>query len=127
MAILTEGKNTAQFMVSEANGYRSREPGTVTVPANTTFSAGLILGQQTSGLKYVRHDTDGTDDGRRTEAGILFQTLVNSTGSAVDYSAVVVLRDCEVRGSDLTYEDGADAAAITASNVVLNSLGIAVR
>ena len=28
------------FLVSEANGHRSRAAGTVTVPANTTFAAG---------------------------------------------------------------------------------------
>lgn len=127
MAILTEGARKAEFMVSEANDWRSRDEGVVTVPANTTFAAGLVLGQQTSGLKFVRHDTDGTDDGRRTEAGILFAPLVNDTGSAVDYDATILVRDAEVNGSDLTYEAGADAAAITASNVALAALGIIVR
>lgn len=127
MTILTEGSRKAEFMLSEANDWRSRDAGVVTVPANTTFEAGLVLGQQTSGLKFVRHDTDGTDDGRRTEAGLLFEPLVNTTGSAVDFDAVVVVRDAEVTGSQLTYEDGADAAAITASNVALATLGLIVR
>lgn len=127
MAILTEGARKAEFMVSEANDWRSRDQGTVTVPANTTFAAGMVLGQQTSGLKFVRHDTDGTDDGRRTEAGLLFANLVNDTGSAVDFDATILVRDAEVNGTDLTYEDGADDAAKTASNVALAALGIIVR
>lgn len=127
MAILTEGARKAAFVVSEANDWRSRDAGTVTVPANTTFAAGMVLGQQATGLKFVRHDTDGTDDGRRTEAGLLFENLVNTTDSAVDYPATVYVRDAEVSGSDLTYEDGANAAAITASNVALAALGIIVR
>lgn len=127
MAILTEGARKAEFMVSEANDWRSRDQGTVTVPANTTFAAGMVLGQQTSGLKFVRHDTDGTDDGRRTEAGLLFANLVNDTVSAVDFDATILVRDAEVNGTDLTYEDGANDAAKTASNVALAALGIIVR
>ncbi|MEM6496736.1 MAG: head decoration protein [Pseudomonadota bacterium] len=115
------------FVVSEANGYRSRAAGVVTVPANTTFEAGLVLGQQTTGLKYVRHDTDGTNDGRRTEAALLSKTLKNDTASAADYNVTVIVRDCEVDGNQLTYEAGADAAAITASNTALASLGIIVK
>lgn len=127
MTILTEGSRKAEFMVSEANDWRSRDGGTVTVPANTTLEAGTVMGQQTSGDKFVRHDSDGTDDGRRAEAGILFANLVNDTGSAVDMDATIVTRDCEVKGDQLTYEDGADAAAITASNTALAALGIIVR
>jgi len=127
MAPITEGSRKADFLLSEANDWRSRDAGVVTVPANTTFAAGLVLGQQTTGLKFVRHDTDGTDDGRRVEAAVLFEPLVNATDSAVDYSAAVVVRDAEVIGAELTYEDGANAAAVTASNVALAALGIIVR
>ena len=127
MTILTEGSRKAEFMISEANDWRSRDAGVITVPANTTFESGTVLGQQTSGLKYVRHDTDGTDDGRRAEAALLFEPLVNTTNGALDFNATVLVRDCEVTGAELTYEDGADAAAITASNVALAALGLIVR
>lgn len=126
MTTLTEGKHTAQFLVSEANAYRSRDAATVTVPANTTYEAGTILGQITATKKYVRHDSDASD-GSENEAAILYDTLVNASESAVDNDATIINTDAEVRASDLTYEDGADAAAKTASNAALAALGIKVR
>ena len=126
MTTLTEGKRNADFLVSEANGHRSRDTGVVTVPANTTFEAGTILGQITASEKYVRHDS-GNADGSETEAAVLYETLVNDTGAGVDHTATIINRDAEVRGSDLVYEDGADAAAKSASNTALASLGIIVR
>ena len=53
MPTLTEGARNAKFIVSEANGYRSRETATVVVPANTTLNAGTILGFDVSVSKYV--------------------------------------------------------------------------
>ncbi|MBF9050646.1 head decoration protein [Roseobacter sp. HKCCD9010] len=126
MTILTEGARKAEFMISEANDWRSRDEVTVTVPANTTLEAGTVLGEITSSGKFVRHAA-GASDGSESEAGILFASLVNGTGSAVDFEATNLARDAEVRGSDLTYEDGADAAQITTSNAALAALGIIVR
>ncbi len=126
MAILTEGARKAQFLISEANGYRSREQGTVTVAGDTTLEAGSILGIVTSSGKYVRHAA-GASNGSQNEAGILYENLVNTTGSAVDFTATVVVRDAEVTKTDLTYEAGADAAQETASNAALAALGIATR
>ena len=126
MTILTEGARKAEFMISEANDWRSRDEVTVTVPANTTLEAGTVLGEITSSGKFVRHAA-GASDGSESEAGILFANLVNGTGSAVDFEATNLARDAEVRGSDLTYEDGADAAQITTSNAALAALGIIVR
>ena len=126
MAILTEGARKAEFMISEANDWRSRDEVIVTVPANTTLEAGTVLGEITSSGKFVRHAA-GALDGSEAEAGILFANLVNTTGSAVDFDATNVARDAEVRQSGLTYEDGADAAQITTSNAALAGLGIIVR
>lgn len=117
----------AAFIISEAEGHRSRDTATITVPANATFEAGTVLGKVTSTGKFVRHDTDGTDNGTRQEAGILYASITNATGSAADFTSVVMTRDMEVDSNQLTYEDGADAAAKTASNVALASLGIIVR
>lgn len=126
MAILTEGTRNMEFLVSEANDWRSRDEVTVTVPANTTFAAGTILGKLTASGKFVRHNA-GLDTGAEDETAVLGFKLVNGTGSAVDYSATVVARDSEVNGSDLTYEAGADGAQITTSNAALAALGIIVR
>ena len=126
MAILTEGTRKAEFLVSEANDWRSRDAVTVTVPANTTFASGTILGKLTASGKFVRHNA-ALDTGAEDESGILFEPLVNATGSAVDYDATNVARDAEVNGSDLTYEVGADGAQIITSNAALAALGIIVR
>jgi len=126
MAILTEGTRKAEFIVSEANDWRSRDAVTVTVPANTTFASGTILGKLTATGKFVRHNA-ALDTGAEDESGILFEPLVNATGSAVDYDATNVARDAEVNGSDLTYEAGADGAQVITSNAALAALGIIVR
>ena len=99
----------------------------MTVPANTTYAAGTILGKITDTDKFVRHAASTVTDGSQNEAGILYETLTNTTGSAVDNEAVSFARDAEVNGSELTYEVGADAAQITASNLALKALGIIVR
>ena len=126
MATLTKGQANASFIVSESEGYRSRDDVTVTVPADTTYAAGTILGKITATDKFVRHAAAAVD-GSEVEAGILYETLANTTGSAVDNEVVSFARDAEVNGSELTYEVGADAAQITASNLALKALGIIVR
>lgn len=124
MTTKTEGLHTAEFIVSEANAFRSRGTGTVTVP-DGGMASGTILGGPVSD-KYVRHDADASD-GSEDEAGVLFAPQINDTGSAVDVTATIILRDAEVNGDDLTYEDGADGNQITTSNTALAALGIIVR
>lgn len=126
MTILTEGPRKAEFMISEAEDYRSRDEVTVTVPANTTFDAGTVLGKLTASGKFVRHNA-GLTTGAEDESGILFEGLTNSTGSAVDFTATIVARAAQVKEADLTYEAGADDNQVTASNAALAALGIIVR
>ncbi|MCK2149525.1 head decoration protein [Marinobacter alexandrii] len=71
---------------------------------------------------FVRHDP-AANDGSQIEAGVLYEGV--SLGEVV--SRTIVVRDDEVRGSDLTYAAGADAAQITASDAALAALGIIVR
>ena len=120
MAPVTMGKLMAEFLVSEANGYRSREA--VTVVAAADLEPGTILGRITANGNYVRHDA-AAGDGSQTEAGILLEAIA----SGVTDSRTIIARDAEVSGADLTYEAGADQAQIDASNAALAGLGIAVR
>ena len=126
MTILTEGARKAEFLISEAESYRSRDQIVVTVPANTTYEAGTVLGRITATGLFVRHDA-GASDGSQNEAGVLFQNLSNATASAVDMDATNIARSAQVRGADLTYENEADAAQITTTNAALSALGIVVR
>ena len=126
MAILTEGVRNASFLVSEANGYRSREVLTVNVPASTTFNAGSILGYDTSAEKYVGPDFSYASGDSENQA-LLYETLVNDTESAVDYEVTCIVRDAEVVAAHLTYVDGADAAAKLAAQTALKTKGITAR
>ena len=126
MAILTKLQATASFSRSEGNGTQSRDTVVVTVPANTTYAAGTILGKITSSGKFVRHDAAAVN-GSELEAGVLFETITNTAGSGVDSSAVNFARDAEVNGHELTYEVGADAPQIIVSDAALKALGIIVR
>ena len=120
MTILTEGARTADFLVSEANGYRSREAATVDATGGA-LEPGTILGIVTASGKYVRHDA-GAVDGSEAEAGILFEGI-----DAVEDERTVIVRDAEVNEAHLTYEAGADQAQIDVSNAALRGLGITVR
>lgn len=121
------GPLTAAFLISEANGmYRSREEGDVTVPANTTLPPGTILGQTTDTGVYGRLDTAG-EDGTEAAAGILFEGIYNDTDDSVTVRRTLVVRDCEVHKTELIYADGADDAAMTATDTALRGLGIIPR
>ena len=62
MATLTEGQHTAEFLVSEANGCRSRE--SVTILSGQDLAAGTVCGKVASGLGRITVPTVvGTGDG----------------------------------------------------------------
>lgn len=109
MTVLTEGQHAGEFILSEANGNRSRENVTVTVPANTTLEAGSVLGKITASGKYVLYD-EAAVDGSQTAAGVLYSALVNDTAGAVDNDGVIIARDAEVRSDDLQWKAGVDEA-----------------
>ena len=122
MATLTEGKHTGEFIVSQANGARSR--GTGTVLSGETLIAGELVGIETASGKYVAYDPAGTITGSDTVAGISY-TTVDASVADVD-GAVLVLRDAEVRGSDLTYNEAVEGT-VTAEVAGLKALGLIVR
>lgn len=126
MSLKSEGKHAGEFVVSEANGSRSREAVTVTVPANTTYEAGTVLGQLSADGKYVQYD-DAETDGREDAAGVLYEEVVNDTGGAVDVDGVIVARDAEVRRADLVYADGTSAQDKLDAEADLAAIGIIAR
>lgn len=112
---LNEGKHTGEFLLSEANGTRSREQVTIAAAA-PAMEAGSVLGQITASGKYTVYDS-GATDGTETAAGVL---LYNVENSAADQRAVIIARDAEVQGSVLS----ASTAAVKAD---LATVGIIVR
>lgn len=127
MAPVTEGKRIAEFLLTEANGYRSREEVTVTVPANTTIPAGRIMAVVTATGVYVPHDADGTDNGTRAPRALLYDNLVNSTGAPVDTVATIIARDAEFRAASVTHDPAGNAAANASDLAALAAYGLIAR
>jgi hypothetical protein len=121
MATLTMGKTTGEFIISEANGGRARDTGTLV--SGNNLEAGTILGIVTASGKYTRH-AHGASDGSETVAGVLYD---NVDATDADTEAVIFVRDCIVAESKLTYSDGAGAGDIATANTELEALGIIVR
>jgi len=115
MATLTEARRTGEFIISEANGTRSREVVTIAAAAGAMV-AGTVLSKLDADGKYVEYDNAGTD-GTQTAAAILYAAVGNA---AADQTAVVIVRDAEVDEALLT---GIDAGG----KVDLAAVGIIVR
>lgn len=107
---------TSEFLVSEANGYRSTENVTVAAGA-AARPAGQVLGRLTAGGNYVPYNSGGAD-GSQTISGILFEAI--PTGATA--KRAVIVRDAEVNYGHLTVT-GTKATIIAG----LNAIGIAVR
>ena len=112
---LTETLHAGEFIVSEANGTRSREEITVAAAA-AALPAGQVLGKITASGLYVAYSNVAVD-GSEVAAAILYAPLADS---AADQKAAVIVRDAEVDESLLT---GLDATGITD----LAALGIVMR
>lgn len=124
-AALTEGRHAAEFILSEANGKRSRDTVTVTVAAATTLKAGQVLGKITASGKYVPY-ANAAADGSEVAAGILYAPITNAAGAPADISAAILNADAEVRAADLEW-NGQDGASQTAGLADLLARGIKAR
>lgn len=118
MTTLTMEKRTASFLVSEANGYRSRS--TAVFDSTTDWAGAAVpVGQVYAVVGGVTVAFDGDAvDGSEDAAGILFEAV----GAAEDVTRTVIDNDAEVALSELTY-DGTDAEVTAA----LAAIGIKVR
>lgn len=121
MTVLTEGRHTAEYILSEANGFRSREVGTLLAGNNLT--PGTVLARITASGKLTVL-TPGASDGSQTAFGVLYDS-VNATGA--DKPAVYTARDAEVKALALTWPAGISAPNKTAAITALAALGIIVR
>lgn len=115
---ITETGHAGGFLLSEANGTRSRAA--VTILSGENLTAGAVLGKITATGKYVAYDDAGTDDGRRTAAAILYD---DADASAGDLQATAIVRDAEVNGEELVFASGVDEAGAVAD---LAGVGIIV-
>lgn len=121
MTILTEGRHTAEFLVSEANGARSRD--VVTILSGEVLGPGAVLGMVTASGKYVELNPGGAD-GSEVAAAILYEGV---DATAADTTRTALLRDAEVNGGEIVWPDGITGPQKTTAIGQLAALGILVR
>lgn len=124
MTLKTEGLHAGHFIVSESNKTRSRE--TITIRAGEVLVAGAVLALIASGVdagQYMAYGNDETSIGAAA-AAILFDN-VDATDGVVE--AVALVRDCEVNGGEIVWNDLQDTADKDAGIADLLTKGIIVR
>ena len=119
MTVLTQGIQPYEFLLSGANGMRSRGQVTVTIAGGVALPSGTVLGKITASGKYIKY-ADGASDGSQTAAAVLGTPLPGTNG---DHKATVFERDCEVIGKYLNGGVALDAPGIAD----LKALGVLVR
>lgn len=119
MTVLTQGMQTGEFLLSEAEGMRSRDQVTATIAGALALPSGTVMGKITATGKYIKHLV-GAVDGSQNAAGILYNPLPGVNG---DVKATLFTRDCEVIGDRLN----GGVAIIPATVTALAALGIVVR
>jgi len=130
MPKITEGRYEGGFIISEAEGARSRDVVTLASNGSTaiTYQPGTVLAKLTANSKYVGYDNVGTD-GSEVAAAILFGAVtVPATG---DLPATVINLDAEVNTAELFWDASLTGSALTtaiaAAKVDLAAAGIKFR
>lgn len=119
MTVLTQGYNVGEWLLSEAEGQRSRDAVTVTIAGAVALPSGTVLGKITATGKFIKY-VDAAVDGSGVAAAVLLNALPGVNG---DYKATVINTDAEVIGAMLNGGLGVDANGKTE----LLNLGIKVR
>lgn len=123
MTVFNEGRDAGEFLLSEANGNRSRDVVTV-ASGSGVIAPGTILGKLTSGGKYQPSPATGTD-GSQTAVAV---ALYGCDATSADQKLVVVARDAEVNVNLLSYASTVDDATKKAAKATqLAAVGIIVR
>lgn len=113
MTVFTEGKHTAEFLLSEGNGSISREQVTIAAAAGALVP-GTLLGKITASGKYVAY-SNAASDGSEVAVAITYAAVPDL---AVDQKAVVIARQAEVKAADLTGADSDGKADLLALGIV---------
>lgn len=103
-------------------GRYSRDNIDITVPANTTYLSGVVLGKNAAGTLYVEYDNVDPDGG--AAAGILAEPVSNTTGGSLTIKGVAVVRHARIAPKGLIYKTGLVDADKIAALADLKALGI---
>lgn len=116
MAVLTEARHAGEFILSEANGMRSRD-NVLLKQGNGLLPAGMLLAIDTG--KYVPAAAAAT-----AVAVLIYPTDTTDA----DVKAAAIVRDAEVNGKVLSYAADVDTDPEKATKATqLAAVGIIVR
>lgn len=123
MTVYTEGRHAAEFVLSEANGGRSRDTITIVSGAGVV-KVGTVLGKITASGKYAPSPATGAD-GSQTGAAI---NLYEVDATSADVAVAAIVRHAEVNKNLLVYEGTVDQPAEKVTkNGELATVGIITR
>lgn len=120
MTRYTEGSRTAEFLLSEAEHYRSRDEGHIAAGADETYSPGTVLGQVSASKAFMRVDPTA-NDGTETAVAVLFE------GTKGPSKRTVVARSAQVFGPNLEFHEALNTAQKETALADLAKAGIVVR
>lgn len=118
---LNQGKHAGCYLMSEANGDRSRDA-IVIASGQGVLPPGSVLGKVTASGKYAKYN-NAAADGTQAAVAVLFYGV---DATSADVAVVAHTRDCVVNGLELDWNTQ-DAAAQTAGKADLLAAGIIVR
>lgn len=123
MPVFNEGRYPGEFLLSEANGDRSRD--TITIASGAGIVApGSVLGKVTASGKYVLSPDTGAD-GSQTAVAV---ALYGCDATSSDQKIVAVTRDAEVNSNILTHAASVNDATKRGTKATqLAAVGIIVR
>lgn len=123
MTVLTKGlRPTAHYLVSEAQGYRSREQ-IVVASGSGKLDAGSVLGKVTATGKYKPY-APAASDGTQNAAAILYE---GCDATSADVRRTITARAAEVQADVLVWAAGTTDQQKTTAIAALAVLGIASR
>ena len=123
MTVLTEGRHPGEFLMTEANGQRSRDSITIASGAGV-IAPGTVLGKITASGKYLASAVSATD-GSQTPVAI---ALYGCDATTRDVAVAAITRDAEVNGKILIWHPDRDQAGEkAAAQADLAAVGIIVR
>ncbi len=125
MATFNEPIRPLEFLISEANGSRSRDQVTLTA-SQGDLVAGTVLAKVTATGNYIPYDDDA--NGGTPGAGVALAILCYPAPNSASTQAITVIsRDAEVDAAALTWESSNDSTEIAAGKADLAAVGIICR
>jgi hypothetical protein len=124
--VISERFYNGAFLISEANGFRSRDTGIIKNAggADLVLDAGLVLATLSADGSLAPYDNAGTD-GSEAASCILYGSVIVPAGG--QKTVTLVSRDAEVNASELRWDAAVDAAGKTAGIADLRAKGIIAR